>query len=69
MIGQPEPQLSDYGHLLVRRAICRGDWVSDAIFELAANGQREWTLAEWKKLESELETSKLRLREWLILYT
>lgn len=69
MIGCPDQQLSDYGHLLVRRAICRDDWVSEQLFELAANGQREWTLAEWKVLELELETSKMRVRDFLVLYT
>lgn len=69
MIGQPDQQLADHGRLLVRRAILRDDWISDAIFELAANGQREWTLTEWKKLESELKTSKMRIRDFLVLYT
>jgi hypothetical protein len=69
MIGCPDQQLSDYGHLLVRRAICRDDWISDEILELAANGQREWTVAEWSALLAELKASKMRLRDWLVLYT
>ncbi len=69
MIGCSDQQLADYGHLLVRRAICRDDWVAEEILELAANGQRDWTLAEWKALVSELKKSDLRLRDWLVLYT
>lgn len=69
MIGQPRADLTDYGHLLVRRAVLRDDWISDEILELAANGQRDWTVAEWTALLTELQASKLRLRDWLILYT
>jgi hypothetical protein len=69
MIGCPDQQLSDYGHLLVRRAINRDDWISEEILELAANGQREWTVAEWGALLAELKASKMRLRDWLVLYT
>lgn len=68
MIGQPARDLASYGHLLVRRAILRDDWVADAIFDLAANGKEAWTTAEWTKLESELAGSDLLLRDWLILY-
>lgn len=69
MIGCPDQQLADYGHLLVRRAIKRGDWVADEILELAANGQRDWDYREWLVVESELEASTMRVRDFLVLYT
>jgi len=69
MIGQPAGDLADHGNLLVRRAIHRDDWISEKIFELAANGQRLWDYQEWRAVEAELEASKLRIRDWLILYT
>jgi hypothetical protein len=69
MIGQPRGDLTDHGHLLVRRAVLRDDWISEEILELAANGQREWTVAEWSDLLAELKASKMRLRDWLVLYT
>ena len=69
MIGVAEHDLADYGHLLVRRAVLRDDWVAEAILELAANGQTEWTIIEWCELLAELKASKMRLRDWLVLYT
>jgi len=69
IIGCPNHNLADYGHLLVRRAICRDDWISEKIFELAANSQRLWDYQEWRTVEAELKASNLRIRDWLILYT
>ncbi len=68
MIGQPANDLAAFGHLLVRRAILRDDWVADAIFDLAAGDQKAWSPAQWATLTTELAGSDLRLRDWLILY-
>ena len=65
----PANDLADYGHLLVRRAILRDDWVAMEIFDLAANGQKEWDLAQWAALEAKLSKSTLTVSEWLIYYT
>lgn len=69
MIGQPQNDLADYGSLLVRRAVLRDDWISDELWELAANGQREWDYRDWLAVESELKMSKMRIRDFLVLYT
>jgi len=65
----PANDLADYGHLLIRRAIQRDDWVAMAIFDLAANGKKDWELKEWQTLESTLAESKLTVAEWLVYYT
>lgn len=69
MIGVPANDLADYGHLLVRRAIQRDDWVTEAIFDLAADGQTEWTLVEWDAVVAKIESSDLTVAEWSIYYT
>jgi hypothetical protein len=69
MIGQPEPDLASYGHLLVRRAILRDDWISEAILELAAGDKLEWTVPEWDTLTAELAGCDLTIEDWLIYYT
>ena len=61
--------LADHSSLLLRRAIARDDDVTEAIFDLAADGQTEWTLEDWDTLVAGLEASTLTVGEWLILYT
>lgn len=68
MMRTNEHDLADHGHLLIRRAVNRDDWISDAILDLAANGQREWTPGEWLDLLTELETSDMTVSEFLDLY-
>jgi len=61
--------LEDHGSLLVRRVVDRNDELSEAIFDLAADGQTEWTLEDWDTLVAELTGSNLTVDDWLILYT
>lgn len=68
MMRTNEHDLADHGHLLVRRALDRDDWICNAILDLAANGQREWDLAEWTALLTELETSDMTVAEFLDFY-
>lgn len=67
MIGQPDRQLAEFGHLLIRRAILRDDWVADQIFDLAAEGQSEWTTQQWDTLLASLENSDQTVKEWLAI--
>ena len=69
MIGQPTNRLEDHGHLLVRRAVLRDDWISDALLDLAADGQTDWTPKQWDTLLTELQSSTLNIRDWIVLYT
>ncbi len=59
--------LADHGHLLIRRAVRRNDWISDAIFDLAANGQAEWSPQEWAVTLRKLDKSSETIADWLIL--
>ena len=65
MIGQPERDLAEFGHLLIRRAILRDDWVAEAIFNLAAEGQTKWDTRQWDTLLSSLENSQQTVAEWV----
>jgi hypothetical protein len=65
MIGSKPRDLTDFGHLLIRRAIQRDDWVAEAIFDLAANGQSEWTPRQWDTLLGSLRSSKQTVNDWL----
>lgn len=69
MIADKHRRLEDHGSLLVRRAVLRDDWISEAIFEIRAAGQSQWDLQEWDLIIQELENSKLTVGEWLTLYT
>ena len=64
----PNHDLSSYGHLLVRRAIERDDWVSESIFNLAAGDQAHWTPEEWAPILTDLETCDDKLADWLPFY-
>ena len=55
------------GRLLVRRAVDRNDWISDAIFDIAAGSKLNWTPQEWKALDHDLHACRLRLNDWLDL--
>jgi len=55
----------EVGHILVRRAIQRDDWVADAIFDIAAGDKKEWTVIEWTALLCDLEKCKLKVSDWL----
>lgn len=55
------------GSLLVRRAIDRNDWIADALLDIAAGDQLEWTLAEWEALLTGLRQTPGRVRDWLDL--
>ena len=68
-MGEQANDLAEYGHLLVRRAILRDDWVTEAIFDLAANGRTEWTLVEWDAVVAKIEESTLTVAEWSVYYT
>jgi hypothetical protein len=68
MIGAPPQDLADHGALLVRRAISRDDWISQAIMDLAADGKTEWTPDEWMDLTMELEASDMTIREFIDFY-
>ena len=70
MIGAAKPRdLKDHGSLLVRRAVLRDDWIADAILDLAAGDQTEWTLEQWDTLFTDLKKSDLTVEAWLMLYT
>lgn len=70
MIHEPEQQtpaerLREHGRLLVRRAVTRDDWISDAILDLAAGEKDHWSLEEWETLLSEILGSDMTIDEWL----
>jgi len=76
MIGPPEHDLADYGNMLVRRAILKdsitvadGRSLPEVIFDLAAADRKEWDTQDWQKLENELSSCDLKIKDWLILYT
>ncbi len=69
MIGQPTFDIADYGHLKVRRAIQRDDWLSEKIYDLAAADRKEWDTNSWAVLEKELENCELKIKDWIVLYT
>ena len=66
-LNQVNRDLTDHGHLLVRRAILRNDWISDALLDLAAGSQTEWTPQEWNVLLKELRESSEKIEDWLVL--
>mgnify|MGYP005834802161 CR=1 FL=1 len=60
--------LSDHGRLLVRRAVHRDDWISEALFDMAAADQREWTPGQWDALLTELDRSDMTISEFIDFY-
>lgn len=57
------------GHLLVRRVINRNDWVSQAVFNIAAGARKHWNTSDWAALVNDLGASSLTLTDWLDLNT
>lgn len=55
------------GGLLVRRAVDRDDWISDALLDVAAGDRRNWTLRDWKALLRDLRRTPGRVSDWLDL--
>ena len=64
----PGATLADHGRLLVRRAIDRDDWIAEAIFDIAANGKREWTPSEWEALLTEISGDDMTIADFITLY-
>jgi hypothetical protein len=60
--------LSDHGRLLVRRAVHRDDWISEALFDLAAADQSEWTPLQWDTLLADLERCDMTISEFIDFY-
>jgi hypothetical protein len=67
-VNQSPGDLRDHGRLLVRRAIHRDDWIADALLDLAAADQTDWTPDQWHDLEMELEASDMTIDDFLVLY-
>ena len=57
------------GHLMVRRVIDRDDWISQAVFNIAAGSRKHWTTPDWNALIRDLGASQLKLTDWLDLNT
>lgn len=57
------------GRLLVRRVINRNDWISDAVFNIAAGDRTVWNKRDWAALINDLAASSLMLTDWLDLNT
>lgn len=55
------------GHLLVRRAVDRDDWVSEAVLDIATGNQRLWTPKQWSALLKDLRRCPGTLDDWLDL--
>ena len=58
----------DHGALLVRRAVTRNDWIADALLDLAAGDQTEWTPSQWDTLLTEMFGNDMTISEWLDFY-
>ena len=57
------------GRLLVRRAVNRNDWISEALLDIAAGDQTHWTPQEWTVLLADVRTTRLHIDDWLDLNT
>jgi hypothetical protein len=68
MIGDKPRDLNEHGRLLVRRAVHRDDWISEALLDIAAGDQTEWTTQEWDALLTELDACDMTIAEWLTFY-
>ena len=60
---------SSAGHLLTRRVVDRDDWVSEAVLDIAAGHQTQWTPKQWNTLLHDLKRSPGTLADWLDLNT
>lgn len=65
----PADRLRDHGRLLVRRAVNRDDWIADALLNIAANGQVEWSPQQWDTLLTEIAGNNMSIDEFLDFYT
>lgn len=65
----PADRLRDHGRLKVRRAVNRDDWIADALLNIAANGQTEWTPQQWDALLAEIAGNDMCIDEFLDFYT
>jgi len=64
----PVDRLRDeVGHLLVRRAVERDDWVSEALCDVAAGDRTDWSTQDWGTLLTGLRQTQLRVADWLDL--
>ena len=68
MIGAVSNDLDNHGALLVRRAVTRDDWISEALFDMAAGDQSEWTPRQWDALLAELARSDMTISEFIDFY-
>lgn len=53
------------GNHRVSRVVKREDWTSEAIFNIAAGDQTEWTPLEWQAVLSDLDNCKLKVADWI----
>lgn len=61
--------LRDHGRLLVRRAVNRDDWIAEALLDIAAGDQTDWTPAQWDTLLAEISGNDMSIDEFLDFYT
>ena len=61
----PHDILNDHGGLLVRRVVERNDEVTDALFEVAIDGRKNWTHREADGLQNSLKRCDMTVRDWL----
>ena len=62
---QPHDLRRNAGHLLVRTAVNRDDWIADAVFDIAAGGQTEFTPKQWDEVLSMLDASNIKIGDWI----
>jgi len=63
----PADVLRDHGHRLVRCVLKRDDDLTEALLDLAAGKQANWTPAQWDALLTELGKSDEIVEDWLVL--
>lgn len=61
--------LENAGHRKVPRVLEGDDAACDALLDLAAAGQTDWTPKQWGTLLKNLRRSTLTVEEWVTLYT
>ena len=66
-IFDPAEVLRDHGRLLVRCVLDRDDDLTEALLDLAAGEQTNWTPEEWDVLLTELRQTDETVADWLIL--
>ena len=57
----------DVGHLLVRRAIDRDDWVPAALFDIVTGDKTDWDVREVRAALHDFHACRLRVSDWLDL--